>query len=281
MPVRRARHGDGPAARPRVRKRARGRGGDRGAQGRRAAGPDGGHVRAWRRDAGARRRRAGSRCRAARAGEGDRHRARRASAFRESSRRRAGIPAVVDDPAVLPQAVGVRDLSARRAAASSRASSRKADRSRHHRTGRRPNARRGRRRPVGRLRHHRAARAIGSRRASRWRRSSRATAPGIERRASARSAIVIADEADPPLPLISHRVTTLGVSEPLPRQSDARVAYVAGVAGEVSDHFRCHEDVMPPKLRGSPGWARSARAPASSRCSRSSPTSAVTRRPAE
>jgi pyrimidine-nucleoside phosphorylase len=33
----------------------------------------------------------------------------------------------------------------------------------------------------------------------------------VEGRAALRQAIVIADEADPPLPLISHRVTTAGV----------------------------------------------------------------------
>ena len=55
--VRRPRHGDGPAARPRVRQRARGRRGDRRAQGRRAARSHVAHVRPRRRDAGARRRR--------------------------------------------------------------------------------------------------------------------------------------------------------------------------------------------------------------------------------
>ena len=53
LPHRRAAHGDGPPARPRLRQRARGRGGDRGTSRRRPGRPDGGHLRARRRDAGA------------------------------------------------------------------------------------------------------------------------------------------------------------------------------------------------------------------------------------
>ena len=60
LPDRRAAHRDGPAARPRLRQRARGGGGDRGPAGRRAGRPDGGDLRARRGDAGAGGRRAGS-----------------------------------------------------------------------------------------------------------------------------------------------------------------------------------------------------------------------------
>ena len=53
LPHGRAAHGDGPAAGPRLRQRARDGGGDRRAPRQRAGRPDGGHLRARRRDAGA------------------------------------------------------------------------------------------------------------------------------------------------------------------------------------------------------------------------------------
>ena len=99
------------------------------------AGPHGGHVRARRRDARARRASTEDVDGARRELEkaiGTRPRGRALSA--RSSRRRAAIPAVVDDPAILPQARGVRDL--RRAAPRIRRAHRAArDRPRHHRDG--------------------------------------------------------------------------------------------------------------------------------------------------
>ena len=105
----------------------------------------------------------------------------------------------------------VRDF--RRAAARFRRARRaEDDRSRNHRDGRRAHARRGRRRPVRRVRDHRAAGRLGGGGRAAWPRSSRATAPGSRAAGKrSRSAIVIADEADPALPLISHRVSALGV----------------------------------------------------------------------
>ena len=53
LPHRRAAHRHGPPARPRLRQRARGRGGDRGTSRQRSGRPDGGHLCLGRRDAGA------------------------------------------------------------------------------------------------------------------------------------------------------------------------------------------------------------------------------------
>ena len=72
LPGRRAAHRDGPAARPRVRQRARGRGVDRRAARRGTVRSHVGDLRARRRDARARRRGGGPRCGAAH--DGDRHR---------------------------------------------------------------------------------------------------------------------------------------------------------------------------------------------------------------
>ena len=136
---------------------------------------------------------------------------RAARKFQEIIEAQGGNPGVVDDPAVLPQA-GDSSSFARRAAGSWRGSSRGRWGAGIIALGGGRAQLEDRRRPGRRLRDHRKP-GDGWSAASRWRRSSRATRGrrGRARRACARR-LSIADEADPPLPLVSHRVTMDGVT---------------------------------------------------------------------
>ena len=118
-----------------------------------------------------------------------------------------GNPAVVDDPGAAAAGGGG---GAVRGAAPRLRRARRAARggTRHHRARRRPHDDGGQARSLGRLHDHRAAgrlggagRAAGDDLRARPRAGSRAAGRRCARRSS------IADEADPPLPLVSHRVT--------------------------------------------------------------------------
>ena len=127
-----------------------------------AAGPHGGDLRARRRDAGARRRCAErSRRRAAHDGERDRHGARGRAASRQIIEAQGGNPAVVDDPALLPQAAEVELV---RGAAPRVRRARRAARGRPRRSSALGGGRTtigGRAGSVGGLRHHGAPGRLG------------------------------------------------------------------------------------------------------------------------
>ena len=136
---------------------------------------------------------------------------RAAQTFQRIIEAQGGNPGVVDDPAVLPQAVGVRDLS--RAAAGIRRARRAEGRS-----GAGSSRMGGGRTRVEDVVDPTVGFVITARPGD-WVEAGEPLATifardraGIgSRTRNAASAIVIADEAEPPLPLISHRVTTAGV----------------------------------------------------------------------
>ena len=216
----------------------------------------------------------------ARDGEGDRHRTRRRAfsedhrgAGRQSGRRRRSRGAAAGG--------GVRDL--RRAASRIRRARRAArDRPRHHRAGRRANAVEDDADPsVGFVITARPGDWVeaGEPLATIFARDRAGIGSG---RQALRAAIVIADEAEPPLPLVSHRVTAARsgalperVSEKVqsgPEQTPARELR----GRRRVESFRLHHAVTVRKRcpRKSPGWPVLARlAP----CARSSPCSPISR----
>ena len=86
---------------------------------------------------------------------------RAAEHFQKIIEAQGGNPAVVDDPAMLPQAAEVRDLFRRRGAGSSRASSRVRSAAASSRSAAAARAMEDKARSVGRLRHHGAAGRLG------------------------------------------------------------------------------------------------------------------------
>ena len=137
---------------------------------------------------------------------------RAAEHFQKIIEAQGGNPGVVDDPGAAAAGGRGASCSPRRAAASSRASSRAPSGAASSRSAAAARTMEDIARSVGRLRHHGAPGRLGrAGRAARddlRARSRRRREPAARRCARA---ITIADEADPPLPLVSHRVTSAGV----------------------------------------------------------------------
>ena len=211
LPVRRAGDGDGSPARTSMRQRARGRRGDSRAARRRSAGLDGSHVRARRGDAHAACTRSptstprGARWRK-RSGPGQ-----AAERFQRIIESQGGNPGVVDDPGVLPQAAECELFQAPRRGFVARVEPRAIGRGIIDMGGGRTRVDDVTDPSVGFVITARPGDWVeaGEPLATIFARDRAGIASG---RQTLRTAIVIADEAEPPLPLISHRVTIAGAA---------------------------------------------------------------------